>query len=48
MSEERAGLTREVLVEVTEDAALALAIREGETSVTVSREDVFNALGTCG
>lgn len=35
---------REVSAEMTEDAALVVAIQEGETSAPVSREDVFDEL----
>ena len=42
--EERSDLLREILAEVLEDVALAHAIREGETSEPVSREEVFQIL----
>ncbi len=43
--EERSDLLRDVLAEVMEDVALARAIQEGEGSETVSRDEVFRALG---
>lgn len=44
--EERADLLRDVLAEVFEDVALAHAIREGEASETVSRDEIFQILDT--
>jgi hypothetical protein len=42
--EERSDLLRDVIAEVFEDVAFAHAIREGETSEVVSREEVFRIL----
>ena len=42
--EERSDLFYNLLAEVIEDAALVNAIREGEASYSVSREEVLNAL----
>lgn len=42
--EERGDLLRDVLAEVLEDVALIHAIREGEESHEVSREEVFRIL----
>jgi hypothetical protein len=42
--EERSDLLRDIVAEVIEDIALARAIREGEESELVSREDVFGIL----
>ncbi len=42
--EERAELLRDVLAEVVEDVAFAKAIKEGEGTETVSRNDAFQAL----
>ncbi len=42
--EERSELVRDVLAEVFEDVALARAIREGEASKPVSREEIFRVL----
>ncbi|HLL48489.1 MAG TPA: hypothetical protein VK399_17435 [Longimicrobiaceae bacterium] len=39
--EERPDLLRDVLAEVMEDIALARAIREGEASGLVPREEIF-------
>jgi hypothetical protein len=42
--EERSDLLRDVIAEVFEDVAFAHAIREGETSEEVSREEVLRIL----
>lgn len=42
--EERSDLLKDVLAEVFEDVALAHAIREGEASEQVSREEIFRIL----
>jgi SAM-dependent MidA family methyltransferase len=42
--EERKDLVREVLEEVLEDIALVRAIKEGEQSELVARNEVFDAL----
>jgi hypothetical protein len=42
--EERADLLRDVVAEVFEDVALAHAIREGEASEPVSRDEIFRIL----
>jgi hypothetical protein len=42
--EERSDLLRDVLAEVLEDVALTYAIREGEESAGVSRDEVFRIL----
>ena len=42
--EERRELFYDLFVEVIEDTALVNAIREGETSETVSRETIFRVL----
>jgi hypothetical protein len=42
--EERSDLLRNVLAEVLEDVALTHAIREGEESAEVSRDEVFRIL----
>lgn len=39
--EERRDLIRDAVEEAIEDIALARAIQEGETSETVSREEIF-------
>ena len=42
--EERRDLFHDVFVEVMEDFALARAIQEGESTESVTREEVFQAL----
>ena len=42
--EERRDLIYDVLVEAMEDFALAKAIKEGESSESVTREQVFQTL----
>lgn len=42
--EERSDLLCDVLAEVLEDIALGRAIREGESSEVVSRDEVFRIL----
>lgn len=42
--EERRDLIRDAVEEALEDIALARAIQEGETSETVSREEIFQLL----
>ena len=43
--QERKDLLYDVLAEVIEDVALANAIREGESTETVSRAEIFRVLG---
>ena len=45
LSEER-DLLSELFSEVIEDVALSRAIQEGEETDTVTREEVFNILGS--
>ncbi len=42
--EERAELIRDLLSEAVEDIALAKAIKEGEGSQSISKDEVFQAL----
>jgi len=42
--EERAELIRDLLSEAVEDIALAKAIKEGEESPSISKDEVFQAL----
>lgn len=42
--EERRDLVRDVIEEALEDVALIGAIEEGERSLSVSREEIFNTL----
>ena len=42
--EERAELIRDLLSEAVEDIALANAIKEGEGSQSISKDEVFQAL----
>lgn len=42
--EERSDLLRDVLAEIVEDVALGRAIREGEESQPISREEIFRIL----
>ncbi|CAN5241139.1 hypothetical protein BH20GEM2_BH20GEM2_03460 [soil metagenome] len=44
--EERGDLLRDVLAEVLEDLALVQAIQEGEPSEEVSRNEIFDILGS--
>jgi DNA polymerase III delta prime subunit len=45
--EERKDLVREVLEEALEDIALARAVKEGDQSEPVTRQEVFNTLESC-
>jgi hypothetical protein len=44
--EERGDLIRAALAEAIEEVALVHAIREGETSEPIAREEVFRTLGS--
>jgi hypothetical protein len=42
--EEKKEIFHDLMIEAMEDAALVRAIREGETTETVNRQDVFDIL----
>ena len=44
MLEERKNLFHDIIVEAMEDIALTRAIREGESSGSISKKDIFNIL----